>query len=141
MMPPDDKAELLAQIAASRARLAAAAGGLRDAGEGVKRSLDVPARVSDSFRKHRPAWLGGAALLGILLSKLPARKKTVYVDRDNGELLGKAAKAGFAWGAVKTIAGLARPLLSEIALTRFTDWAARQAQKRNGGSGGNDTVV
>jgi hypothetical protein len=139
MKPPDDKTELLAEIAAARARLTVAARELQAAGENVKRSLDVPARVGDSYRKHRPAWLGGAALFGLILGVLPARKKTVYVDRESGEQVSKVARVGLAWSAVKIIAGLAKPLVSEIAAARFADWAARQIHKHSGRNGDGDT--
>jgi hypothetical protein len=130
--PDSEKAALLAEIAAARARLTAAAGDLRAAGEDVKRSLDVPSRVGDSYRKHRPAWLGSAALFGLILSKLPARKKTVYVDRESGEPLGTGARGGLTWSTVKILAGLAKPLLSEFAGARISEWAAQQIHKRNG---------
>jgi hypothetical protein len=140
MKPPDDKAAILAEIAAARARLNAAASELHAVGESVKSKLDVPTRVGESYRKHRPAWLGGAALFGLILSKLPSRKKTVYVDRESAEGVAKVARAGFAWGAVKMLVGLAKPLVSDIAMTRFSEWAARQAQKRNGSNGHDDSV-
>jgi hypothetical protein len=133
-----EKAALLAEIAAARARLTAAAGELRTAGEGVKRSLDVPARVGDSYRRHRPAWLGGAAIFGLILSKLPARKKTVYLDRESGEHLGGGARGGFTWGAVKMLAGLAIPLITDLAGARLAEWAARQLHKKNGRNGHGD---
>ncbi len=138
MKPPDDKAAVLAEIAAARERLSAAADELRATGENVKRSLDVPTRIGESYRKHRPAWLGGAAIFGLILSKLPARKKTVYVDRNNGERVGAG---GFAWSAVKMIATIAKPLISDVAATRIAEWVARQKNHQNERNGHSDTAV
>ena len=141
MKQPDDKASILAEITAARARLTAAAEELRATGEGVKRSLDVPGRIGESFRKHRPAWLGGAALFGLLLSKLPTRKKTVYVDRKTGEQYANGSRASFAWSAVKTVAGLAKPLITQLAGSRLAEWAARHVNKQTGNNGDDETVV
>ena len=142
MKQPDDKAAILAEITAARARLTAAAGELRAAGEGVKRSFDVPGRIGESFRKHRPAWLGCAALFGLLLSKLPSRKKTVYVDRETGEQYANGSRGGsFAWSAVKTVAGLAKPLITQLAGSRLAEWAARQVNGHNQAGRDDEPVV
>lgn len=113
-----DKSALLAELASARERLS-------ETGEDLRRHLDVPARARESFREHRPAWLGGAALIGLVLSKLPARKKTVLIERATGKALGAAGKLGVAWSVARIAFDFARPLLSELAGKHVGDIARR----------------
>ena len=106
-----DKAALIAELDTARAKIADAGTSLREAGEEVRRKFDVSARAKESFAKHKPAWLGGAALFGLLLSKLPARKATVFV----GQASGATGKLGAAWGVLKIAGGLAKPFLGDLA--------------------------
>ncbi len=103
-MSDDDKAALIAELDAARAKIA-------EAGEDVRRKFDVSARAKESFKKNRPIWLGGAAIFGLLLSKLPARKTTVFVDQASGA----TGKLGAAWGVLKFAGGLAKPFLGDLA--------------------------
>ena len=103
-----DKLAIVAELAAARARLSAT-------GDALRHSLDVPARAKESFKQHRPAWLGGAAIIGFVLSKLPSRKKTVFVERATGKVLGAAGKLGAIFSAAKFAFALAKPLVSELA--------------------------
>ncbi len=125
MSGDSEKAELIAELAAARERLAKTGRALQDAGELLRQKLDVSARAKESFEKHRPAWLGGATLLGLLLSKLPSRKKTVFVERSTGQSLGMAGKLGALWSAAKFAAGIAKPFLGEIAGQRLGELARR----------------
>ena len=116
-----DKAVILAELAAARVRLSETGGGLR-------RQLDVPTRAKESFREHRPAWLGGAALIGLVLSKIPARKKTVLIERATGKAIGAigaAGKLGVVWSVAKFAFNFARPLISEFAGKHAGDFARR----------------
>ena len=103
-----DKHALVAELAAARARLSAT-------GDALRRSLDVPARAKESFRRHKPVWLGGAAIIGFVLSKLPSRKKTIIVERATGKVLGAAGKLGAIFSATKFALNFAGPLLSDLA--------------------------
>jgi len=113
-----DKSALVAELAAARARLS-------ETGDALRRQLDVPARARESFVRHRPAWLGGAALAGLVLSKLPARKKTVLIERATGKAIGAAGKLGIVWSVAKFAFDLARPLLAEFAGKHAGDLARR----------------
>jgi hypothetical protein len=107
-----DKTALVAELATARSRLS-------ETGSALRAALDVPSRAKESFKRHRPTWLGGAALLGLVLSKLPPRRSTVFVERATGKALGAAGKLGFAWTAAKFAFDLAKPLISELAGKRF----------------------
>lgn len=120
-----DKTALVAELAAARSRLSETGGALRIA-------IDVPARAKASFQKHRPTWLGGAALLGLVLSKLPTRRKTVFVERTTGKAIGAAAKLGFLWPAVKMAFDLALPVVSEAAGKHFGDLRKKFARTVDG---------
>jgi hypothetical protein len=109
-----DKHAIVAELAAARSRLSAT-------GEALRRSLDLPARAKESFRRHRPAWLGGAAIVGFVLSKLPSRKKTVFVERATGKVLGAAGKLGAIFSAAKFAITVAKPLLTELAGSNFAE--------------------
>jgi hypothetical protein len=103
-----DKQAIVAELAAARARLSST-------GEALRRSLDVPARAKESFKHHRPAWLGGAAFVGLVLSKLPSRKKTVFVERATGKALGATGKLGAIFSTAKFVMTVAAPLFSDLA--------------------------
>ncbi len=125
-----DKAELIAQIAAARAQMAETGRALEQAGEALKHKLDVPARARASYQKNKVAWLTGAALAGFLLSRLPARQKTVYVERSTGQALGtagKLGKLGMLWGALKFATSFAKPFLADMVGQRVQDLAQRFA--------------
>ncbi len=118
------KREIIADLAAARARISAA-------GDALHHSLDVPARATESFQHHRPAWLSGAAIVGFVLSKLPSRKKTVFVERATGKILGAAGKLGGVgkigaiFSAAKIAIDVARPLLAELKSGTFAELLKR----------------
>jgi hypothetical protein len=122
-----DKAALLAEIAAARARLVETGEGLRAAFEDVRHKLDVPTRAKESFQENKPAWIGGAALVGLLLSKIPARKKTVLVERGLG--LAAGGKLAMLWGAAKFAATLAKPFIGDITGERIHELVGRFSKK------------
>jgi hypothetical protein len=119
-----DKAALIAEIAATRARMIVAT-------ERVRESLDLPTRARRNFQRHRGLWLGAAAVAGLILIRLPRRKKVVYVERSTGNILGAAGKAGLLWSGVKLLSSLARPMLGELAKGRLHGILVRFAEKRS----------
>jgi hypothetical protein len=118
-----DKAALIAEIAATRARMTVATSRLQDA-------MDFPARARESLQRNRWKWLGGAVAAGAALVLLRRGKKIVYVERSTGELLGAAGKAGLLWTGLKLFGTLARPALTELAKTRLAKYAANHPHLR-----------
>ena len=116
-----DKNALVAELATARSRLS-------ETGAELRAALDLPSRAKESFRRHRPAWLGGAALLGLVLSKLPSRRKTVFVERATGKPLPAAGKLGFIWTAAKLALRFATPVISELAGKGFGEIAKKFAR-------------
>jgi hypothetical protein len=120
-----EKHALIAELAVARHRLTAAGEDLRAASEKLKESFNLPARARRSYEAHKGVWLGGGAIVGFLLSRLPARKKVIYMERATGQKIGLATKAGLVWPALKFAAGLAAPLLTKLASARVAEFAAR----------------
>lgn len=110
------KAELTAELARARSRIAANFGALRC-------DLDFPARVKRVVLKNPTAWVGGATLIGVLLARLPARRKKVTARRSGAEaqIVG-AGKAGLLLGALKIAFDLTRPALAKWAGRRVADY-------------------
>jgi hypothetical protein len=46
----------------------------------LKRKLDMKAHLLESIKKHPWEWASCAAIAGWLLSRMPARKKRIYID-------------------------------------------------------------
>lgn len=110
------KAELTAELAHARARLTTNFSALR-------REFDFPARVKGTVMKNPAAWIGGATLFGILLSKLPARRKKIVVTADGKPAkLAAAGRTGLVLGSLKIAFDLARPALAKWAGQRMADY-------------------
>ena len=120
----DPKAALIAQLAAQRARISQHA-------ECVRESVNVGRRVKASFSEHSAAWLGGAAVAGLLLSRLRSGKKAKSTAART--TFKTAASAGLAWPIAKLLFDLARPALVSMLTARVADFAAGRAAPRRGG--------
>ena len=103
------KAELTAELARARRRIGTNLSALRH-------DLDFPARAKSAVLKHPVAWVGGATLLGVLLARLPARRKKAAVNRVGTEAkIAEAGQAGLLLTALKIAFDLARPTLAKWA--------------------------
>lgn len=118
----NEKQAILNELAAARSQLAST-------GAELRRALDVGGRAKDSFKRHRSVWLGGAALAGLVLSKIPARSRTVFVERVTGKALGSMGKLGAAWSVAKIAFDLAKPLVGDIAGKGLGELAKRFSRK------------
>ncbi len=113
MAYPARKEVLIADLATARTELAGY-------GQALARDLDVGARVKRGVRTHPAGWFGGAALLGLLLSKLPPLRRKVVVTpslfrREPARGAGKAA-------LIVTLAKLAL----DLAKPALTAWIKRR---------------
>lgn len=104
-------------------------------GQKVRESLDVPKRVRQSFRKNAVLWIGGAVLLGFLISKIPPRTKKVRVDAGRDKMdaaeVGKSAGVmGLVIAAVKIAFDVFRPVLLRWATSQVRPMAERWMEQR-----------
>ena len=115
--------ELTAEIAQSRERVA------RDL-RGLHYELDFPAKFRRSFRKQTVSWITAAGAVGVLIALAPMRKKKIYVDAKNSrKTKKKLVETGFALGALKIVASLARPVIVDFVKNRFTDLGGQSRRK------------
>ena len=116
MAEDERKSELTAELARARSRIGANLGALR-------RDLDFLARVKGAVMKHPAAWVGGATLFGVLLAKLPRRRKQTAVQHGgvDAKVIG-AGKTGLLLGALKIAFDLSRPALAKWAGQRVADY-------------------
>jgi hypothetical protein len=126
MAQKDDKAELIAELARARVRLS-------DSALALRHGLDFSSRTKEAFKKNPVPWMGGAAVLGLLLARLPrrtsAKKPVTIFPKKNDETLEKAGKAGLLLGILKIAFDFARPFILRWATRRFTEsFAAPHAQ-------------
>jgi len=114
MAKPPDRKELIAELAASRAAFTGYTTALRH-------DFDLGSKLKRSFRGHPAAWIGGAALLGLLLSKLPptCRKIGVRGPALHSQPAKNAGKAAFALTALKFTLDFAKPALLRWVTDRY----------------------
>lgn len=110
------RSELLAELSRSRTKMASSLAGLRV-------DMDVPAHFKTAVGRNKSVWLGGAALLGWLISMVPARKKTVKVIVDKGRRteVKQIEKAGLLLGLLKMVFSLLRPMIMGFATKKIAD--------------------
>ena len=116
------KAELIAELDRARAKLS------RNF-DGFRHDIDIPAHFKNAVREHKAWWITGAAGLGLLLAKLPSRKKKVYVDRHTNEKLKKTGKAGLVLALAKMAFSAAKPMITAFATKKIADFARHQGRK------------
>ena len=108
--------ELRQEIAHSRDRLARDLGGLRY-------ELDFPLKFRKSVQRHTGTWIAGVAVIGVLFTMLPRRKKVVVkaqTGSDKGEKQKKGLlEAGFALGALKLAARMLQPAITSYVTRRM----------------------
>lgn len=118
MAQDHDKAELIAEL--QRARAAASANV-----QLLRRDLDFPTRAKKAFKRSPLPWLGGAAVLGLIVARLPRKTKkvvTVFPKKEEA-VVEKAGKAGLLLGALKIAFDVARPAILKWVTQQVSDYA------------------
>lgn len=114
------KAELIAELARSRALGT-------ESLHGVRGDLDFKHRLESAFRRHSIAWIVGACLAGLVLAKIPARRRKVKVKvkhRNEAEPENVAIKTGLLLTVGKLVFDVARPALTKWVSRRVSDYAS-----------------
>ena len=122
--PAEERRRLLAEIEASRRRLA---GNLSEFGHAV----NVRERIGDAIGRHPALWIGGALGAGLLLAKtiLPSRRRRLSARDDHGAVT--AAKRSLFLGllgfAGKQILRLSEPTLKRLAQREIERWSQNRS--------------
>jgi hypothetical protein len=89
----------------------------------VREDLDFNRHVTRSIQKHTWGWVSFAAIFGWLLSRLPARKKKIYIHTASTDGKPPKAKKGLraglillAWNAAWSIG---KPLITSYLTRKF----------------------
>jgi len=119
--------ELRQQAAHSRDRLG------RDL-SGLRYELDFPLKFRKSFQRQTVLWIGAAIVIGVLIVALPARTKKVRV-KANGKSRGEHQKegilgAGLALGALKLVATMLKPTITQYVAKKMSGYAAGAGPRR-----------
>jgi len=114
-----------------RSELAQARSTLSTRSASVGESLDFKARISKSIARNAVAWIGGAVLLGFILSRLPARKAKVRPRESAGsDQAETAAKAGLLVAVLKFAFDAARPALLKVLVSQLQPIIEKAMQRR-----------
>ncbi len=87
---------------------------LSNATEHLEHAANISQRVQTSIRGNLMTWLGSAALIGLVLAKLLARKKKVYINAKTGKTTSK--KSGLLVAGLGIAFQMARPFLQKALL-------------------------
>jgi hypothetical protein len=99
----DERKRITAELALKRAQLSVQS-------LVVHQNLDFSRRMSDSLRSHSWNWMSAAAIFGWLLSRLPARKKKIYIHTAGSEKR-REPGGGFVFRIWKGVWSMAKPLV------------------------------
>jgi hypothetical protein len=102
------------------AKLAGIRTALSDQSLLVRRNLDLGRQMSDSVRRHSWAWMSVAAVFGWLLSRLPARKKKIYIHAADSQKP-KSRGIGISGHIWKSAWSIAKPLITAYLTTRIAE--------------------
>ena len=124
MAEPHLKVKLAADLDLARARLARNFGALRH-------DLDVGTHFKHSFHENKAAYIGGATLFGLLLSKLPTRKKKVFVERKPKNGIKEVEKAGVWLVVLDFVFKILRPMLTTLVTKGVTEFVRSRGRSRD----------
>jgi hypothetical protein len=101
---------------------------------GLRYELDFPLKFRKSFQRQTVIWIGAAIVIGVLIAALPPRTKKVQIKasaKSKGEhqkegILG----AGLALGAVKLLATMLKPTITQFVAKKMSGYAAGAGPSR-----------
>jgi hypothetical protein len=124
----DERLKLLA----TRAEISRRA--LGNAGADLKSAVNVGRRVETSIRGNMTTWLGSAALIGVILAKLPPRKKKVYVSDKTGKKMQEPESTVKKGGVMVAVFGIifqmVRPMLQKFVVAQAKTLAEKHFNYR-----------
>jgi len=123
-MVEQSKVQLIAQLDRARTGLSRTAAELRH-------DVDLPQHLRSTYINHKGAWIGGAAALGWVISRLPGRtkKQKVQVAKNshpNGTSQAQARKyamGGILLTLLRFVFDALKPTLTTIASRKIKDMA------------------
>ncbi len=95
----------------------------------LRRNLDVGEHMSNSLRKYSWGWISFAAIFGWILSRLPARKKKIYIHTSNTDKRPRES-GGLAKQIWKGIWSIAKPVLTAYLARKLGEKAKLFGAKR-----------
>jgi len=103
------------------AELDAARGAITGHAAAVRRDWNLSARLKTSVTNNRLAWVAGAAVVGLLLSKIPPLRRKVVVEVPHFAIgkVEKRGKRGLLASVLKVGLALAKPALGLWAKERW----------------------
>jgi len=114
----DRKSQLIAELERSRSEFAHGVRGLRQ-------DMDVGAHLKHAFVRQKAVWLGGAAIMGWLLAKLPSRKKKVKVAPIRSAKVTEAERGGILLTVLNLLVPLLKPAVMAFATKKVQEFASR----------------
>lgn len=115
-----DKRAITAALSAERAEL-------RTLSFSLRRNLDIGRYLLESRRKHLRVWMAAAAILGWILSRLPARKLKIYLPPADLEKLDKKlAGGGFFRPVWEGTWSMTKPLVAAYVTKKIAESAKAQ---------------
>jgi hypothetical protein len=124
MAQPHVKIELAAELDRARA-------GLARNFDSLRHDLDLPTRFKSSFHQNKAAYIGGATVFGLLLAKLPSRKKKVYIERKSKTAVKEVEKAGIWLILLQFLFKTLRPLLTSLLTKQVTQFVKSRARGKD----------
>jgi Fe2+ transport system protein FeoA len=100
---------------------------------GVRSELDFPRKIRKSFQTQTILWIGGAVVIGALLTVLSRGKKTIYVNAKGGsgtKSKQKLLAMGFAVGALRIASNLLKPIIVGFVERKVRDYASGSRSDR-----------
>src|ERR1043166_9529256 len=96
--------------------------------------LDFPLKFRKSFQRQTVIWIGAAIVIGVLIVALPPRTKKIRV-KASGKSRGEHQKegilgAGLALGALKLVATMLTPTITQFVAKKMSGYAAGAGPRR-----------